>query len=150
MGGKTDDLHGAPLEAEVTVLRVSSGQFHEAGLTHGGRSDYDFGQMVTVQTDSQLTINLTRRRVVPVSIGVMTHCGLDPRKFQVIVAKGVQSPVPALRPYCTKLLRVNTPGVPSADLARFHYRYRRKPLFPFEEIEPPPLVMSQMSLEPAS
>ncbi len=134
MGGKTDDLHGPPLETDVVVLRFSEGKFRENGVVHGGRTEYDMGPVVTVRTDSGITINLTRRRVPPVSIGVMTSCGLDPKAFQVIVAKGVQSPVPALQPYCTKLLRVNTPGITSADLSQFIYRYRRKPLFPFEEI----------------
>jgi hypothetical protein len=32
-------------------------------------------------------------------------------------------------------LRVNTPGVTTADLTRLEYRHRRRPLFPFEEVE---------------
>lgn len=103
-------------------------------MVHGGQSDYDLGPIVTVETASKLVINLTQRRVVPVSIGHMTCCGLDPRSFQVIVAKGVHSPLPALRPFCTKLIRVNTPGATAADLSGFNYQYRRHPLFPFEEI----------------
>jgi microcystin degradation protein MlrC len=64
----------------------------------------------------------------------MICCGLDPAAFQIIIAKGVHSPLPALRPYCKKLIRVNTPGATSADLKNFQYQYRRRPLFPFEEI----------------
>lgn len=134
MGGKTDDLHGPPLEADVTVLRVSDGRFRESGIVHGGQSEYDIGPVVTVETTSKLVINLTQRRVVPVSIGHMTCSGLDPASFQIVVAKGVHSPVPALQPYCTRLIRVNTPGATSADLSSFNYQYRRHPLFPFEEI----------------
>ena len=85
---------------------------HQAGpgIVHGGRSEYDMGPVVTVQTPSKLTINLTQRRVVPSSIGHMTSTGLDPRSFQVIVGKGVHSPLLGLQPYCKKLIRVNTPG----------------------------------------
>jgi microcystin degradation protein MlrC len=134
IGGKTDDKHGPPLEVDVTVHGTSDGRFHESGVMHGGQSDYDIGPVVTVETDSKLTINLTERRVVPVSIGHMTCCGLDPASFKVIVGKGVHSPVPALRPYCQTLIRVNTPGATSADLSHFDYKNRRHPLFPFEEI----------------
>ncbi|MBA3686751.1 MAG: M81 family metallopeptidase, partial [Planctomycetes bacterium] len=134
MGGRTDDRHGAPLNAEVTVLRFSDGNFREPGIVHGGRSEFAMGPVATVRTDSGITINLTRKAVPPFSIGTMTSCGLDPRSFQIIVAKGVQSPVPALQPYCSKLLRVNTPGSTSADLAHFTYRHRRRPMFPFEDL----------------
>ncbi|MCE9589600.1 MAG: M81 family metallopeptidase [Planctomycetes bacterium] len=134
MGGKTDDRHGQPLTAVVTVRGVHDGRFHESRVVHGGQSDYDIGQVVTVVTDTRLTIALTRRRVVPVSIGVVTCCGLNPADFKVIIAKGVQSPVPALQPFCTHLFRVNTPGVTCADMTQLSYRHRRKPLFPFEEV----------------
>jgi len=134
IGGKTDDKHGSPLKLTVKVERFSEGRFREEGVVHCGQTHYDIGPVVTVTTPEKLTINLTQRRVVPVSIGHMTCCGLDPRNFQIIIGKGVHSPVPAFRPYCTKLLRVNTPGATCADLAAFDYKHRRKPLFPFEPL----------------
>jgi microcystin degradation protein MlrC len=41
-----------------------------------------------------------------------------------------------LAPVCRRLIRVNTPGVTCADIRQLHYAHRRRPLFPFEEIEP--------------
>lgn len=134
IGGKTDRLHGPPLEVEVTVIGMHDGRFTESGVVHGGLTHFDIGRVVTVRTDSRVTIQLTRQRVLPLSIGVMTCCDLDPKSFRVIVAKGVHSPVPALKPLCTRLIRVNTPGVTTADMTELSYRYRRRPLFPFEAI----------------
>ena len=139
IGGKTDALHGPPFAAAVAVLGVHDGRFNESRVVHGGQTQYDIGRLVTVRTDTNITIALTRRRVVPVSIGVMTCCGLDPKAFHVIVAKGVQSPVPALQPYCTRLIRVNTPGVTCADMTKLAFRHRRRPMFPFEDISAIPL-----------
>ncbi len=134
MGGKTDELHGPPLETPVRVRGVYSGRFSESEIRHGGRTAFDMGRTVVVDTDNGLTISLTSRRVVPVSLGLMTSCQLRPDAFDVIVAKGVHAPVAAYDPVCTRLIRVDTPGATAADMRKFEFRHRRRPLYPFEEI----------------
>lgn len=134
MGGKTDDRHGAPLTAEVTVKRLHEGKFEESEIRHGGYTHFDMGPTTVVTTDSGLTISLTSRRVVPVSLGVVTSIGLDPADFQILVAKGVHAPVAAYAPVCTELIRVNTGGATAADMRTFEYKHRRKPMYPFEKI----------------
>ncbi|MDE2998948.1 MAG: M81 family metallopeptidase [Gemmatimonadota bacterium] len=134
MGGKTDDLHGPPLEVSVTVRGVYGGRFRESEIRHGGRTAFDMGQTAVVDTDNGLTISLTSRRVVPVSLGLMTSCDLRPDAFDVIVAKGVHAPVAAYAPVCTRLIRVDTPGATAADMRKFEFHHRRRPLYPFEEI----------------
>lgn len=134
MGGKTDELHGPPLEVPVTVRGVYGGRFRESEIRHGGRTAFDMGQTAVVDTDNGLTISLTSRRVVPVSLGLMTSCDLCPDAFDVIVAKGVHAPVAAYAPVCTSLIRVDTPGATAADMRKFEFRHRRRPLYPFEEI----------------
>lgn len=134
MGGKIDDQHGPPLEAEVTVLSLHEGKFRESEVRHGGRTEFDMGRTALVETENGLTIQLTSNSCAPISLGLMTSCGLRPDSFQIVVAKGVQSPVPAFDPVCTALIRVDTPGSTRADMRQLHYDHRRKPLFPFEEI----------------
>jgi microcystin degradation protein MlrC len=134
MGGKTDDLHGPPLEARVTVVSIHDGRFAETQVRHGGRTVYDMGPTAIVQTDSGLTVQLTSLRMVPFSLGQLTSCGIDPAQFDVIVAKGVHAPVAAYETVCRTLIRTNTPGTTTADMGRLPYRHRRRPLFPFEQI----------------
>ncbi|HAN61100.1 MAG TPA: hypothetical protein DCQ11_09595, partial [Gammaproteobacteria bacterium] len=81
---------------------------------------------------SGLTVMLTSKRIVPWSLGQFVCCGLDPRKFNVLVAKGVNSPLAAYASLCSHFVRVNTPGVTSSNLSGFDYRSRRRPMFPFE------------------
>jgi microcystin degradation protein MlrC len=132
VGGKTDDRHGGPLEAEFTVRGLSDGHFTEPNPRHGGFSTFDQGPTAVVATDSGLTVVLTTNRMVPFSINQLTSCGLDPAHFRVLVAKGVHAPVAAYAPVCRHLIRVDTPGVTSADLSRLAYHHRRRPMFPFE------------------
>ncbi len=134
MGGKTDDRHGPPLIAEVTVRSLHQGQFQESEIRHGGYTHYDMGPTTVVTTDTGLTISLTSLRVVPVSLGVVTSIGLEPADFQILVAKGVHAPVAAFKPVCSDLIRVNTPGATAADMRTFEYQHRRRPMYPFEEI----------------
>ncbi|MBT6149410.1 MAG: M81 family metallopeptidase [Gemmatimonadetes bacterium] len=134
MGGKTDALHGPPLEAKVRVRSIHDGRFRESEIRHGGQTEFDMGTTAVVRTETGLTISLTTRRTVPVSLGVMTSIGLDPADFDIIIAKGVHSPVAAYDPVCTELIRVDTAGATTADMRNFDYKHRRKPMYPFEKI----------------
>ncbi|MGL4611057.1 MAG: M81 family metallopeptidase [Trueperaceae bacterium] len=132
LGGKTDKLHGAPLELQAKVLSFHSGNFYESEVRHGGDASFDMGTTVLVQAAS-LTIMLTSKRMPPFSLQQLLSCGVEPKDFEVLVAKGVHAPVAAYAPVCPTFIRVNTPGITSADLGHFQYTQRRKPLFPFEK-----------------
>ncbi|MGB7156935.1 MAG: M81 family metallopeptidase [Tepidisphaeraceae bacterium] len=134
MGGKTDDLHGKPLRAPVTILSTHDGRFVETQPRHGGKTAYDMGPTAVVRTASGLTVQLTSHRTPPFSLNQLLSCGIDPATFQVIVAKGVNAPIAAYKPACHHILRVNTPGVTTADMTQLLHRHRRRPMFPFEEI----------------
>ncbi|HUG19428.1 MAG TPA: M81 family metallopeptidase [Planctomycetaceae bacterium] len=133
VGGKSDDLHGEPLTAEFRVRSLHEGRFRETQVRHGGFSEFDQGPTAIVETESGLTIMLTSRRMVPFSLQQLLSCEIDPKKFQVIVAKGVNAPLAAYQEVCPHFLRVNTPGSTCADLHALEYRFRRWPLYPLEE-----------------
>ncbi|MCY3771021.1 MAG: M81 family metallopeptidase [Gemmatimonadetes bacterium] len=133
MGGKTDDRHGPSIRAEVRVRGIHEGRFTESAVRHGGKTSFDMGLTAVVTADSGLTVSLTSLRTVPVSLGMMTSIGLDPVDFQVLIAKGVHAPTAAYAPVSRRLIRVDTPGATTADMRRFTYRYRRRPLYPFED-----------------
>ena len=118
----------------MTVRGLYDGKFTESQVRHGGWASIDMGLSAVVETDQGLTILLTTARTIPASIGMLTNCGLDPAAFHILIAKGVQAPAAAYQPVSKKLIRVNTPGVTSADMNHFQYKHRRRPLYPFEEI----------------
>ncbi|VTR98607.1 M81 family metallopeptidase [Tuwongella immobilis] len=133
IGGKTDTLHGPPLDVEVVVKGRYDGVFHETEPRHGGMRSFDQGPSAVVQTrDRVLTILLTSRRVAPFSLAGVVGCHIDPKAFRVLIAKGVHAPVAAYGPVSTRLIRVNTPGSTTADVESLTFQHRRKPMFPFE------------------
>jgi microcystin degradation protein MlrC len=132
VGGKTDRRHGGPFRAKFTVRQLVSGHFDEPQPRHGGFTTFDQGPTAILETDDDLCVMATSKRMAPFSLRQLTAFGIDPARFRVLVAKGVHAPVAAYAPACRHLVRVDTPGVTSADLRRLDYRQRRRPLYPFE------------------
>jgi microcystin degradation protein MlrC len=139
LGGKTDTLHGPPLLVSARVASLHAGSFHEPEVRHGGNDRFDMGPTAILETARGLTVQVMSLRIPAFSLGQITSCGLDPLAFDVLVAKGVHSPVPAYEPVCPTIIRVDTPGSTCADMTALSFRERRVPLFPFEELEDPGL-----------
>ncbi len=137
VGGKADDRHGPPLHVELIVQSLHEGRFEEPRPRHGGFRAFDQGRSAVLHSAPAarvpgLTILATSKRMVPFSLCQLTSCGLDPARFHVLVAKGVNAPVAAYSAVCQHFLRVNTPGVTTADLTTLPFHKRRRPMFPFE------------------
>ncbi|MCA9102663.1 MAG: MlrC C-terminal domain-containing protein, partial [Planctomycetales bacterium] len=132
IGACVDRHQGPPLHTTATVQRLCDGRFCESAARHGGFTEFDQGPSAVVQTAAGVTVLLTSRRVPPFSLAQLTSCGLDPRAFRVIVAKGVIAPQAAYREVADRMILVDTPGVTSADMTRLPYAHRRRPMFPFE------------------
>lgn len=132
LGGKTDRLHGEPLEVEAVVVSFHDGKFEEKEARHGGFQKFDQGETAVVRTRGEMTVMLTSQRMPPFSLVQLKSCGVDPESFAVIIAKGVIAPLAAYGPVCDRVIHVNTPGATCADMRQLRYENRRKPLFPFE------------------
>lgn len=133
MGGHTDERHGPPLVDEVEVLGLYDGQFEETQARHGGFTKMDQGETAVVITARGLTVMLTARRVPPFSLKQITTFGIEPAKFRMLVAKGVNAPLAAYKEACKSFIKVNTAGCTSADFASFTFQHRRRLLYPLEK-----------------
>jgi len=131
LGGQLPGTAGAPLYGSFRVTALSDGRFSEDQPRHGGQQHFDQGLSAVLEKDG-LTVIAISKRVPPFSLRQVTHLGVDPGRFRVLVAKGVHAPVAAYAPVCSKFIRVNTPGITAADMRQFTYDHRRCPLFPLE------------------
>ena len=132
VGGKTDDLHGKPVQVSGTVKAATDGLYEELGASHGGFRYYSAGPSVRLDTDGGQTLLLTSERAGNTTRAQMYHIGIIPERYRIVVAKGVVSPRPAYQPIAGKVIVVNTPGVTTADLTTFTYNRRRTPIYPLE------------------
>jgi microcystin degradation protein MlrC len=132
VGGKTDDRHGRPVEVTGKVRLLHEGKFEDTRPTHGGGRYFDQGLTAVLDTLDRHTLVLNAKRCGNTSIEQMYSLGLRPEGYQIVIAKGVQSPRPAYEPIAAEIVLVNTPGVTTSDLSFFRYERRRRPLYPFE------------------
>ncbi len=134
IGGKTDKLHGNPVEIAVELISLVDGKFSEKEPRHGGQVNFNMGDTAIVRTKSGNTLMLTSLRTVPFSLQQLVHFTIDPTQFDIIVAKGVNAPLAAYQTVCKSFIRANTPGVTCADMSNFRYLNRRKPLYPLDDL----------------
>ena len=136
IGGQSPAWRGVagaePLSGTWTVTHLSAGHFRESKPRHGGASGFDQGPTAVLRSDKGLTVMATTHRMAPFSLEQVRHVGLDPAGLRLLAAKGVHAPVAAYGEVCRSFVRVDTPGVTTADASRLPYRHRRRPLFPFE------------------
>jgi microcystin degradation protein MlrC len=132
VGGKTDDLHGNPVAIRGVVQMLDDGKFEDTGPTHGGFRFYDAGPRALVHTDDDHMVLLTSRPRGNTSRQELVSAGLDPLTQPIIVAKGVHSPRATYEPIAAEMIYLNTPGSTSADISALEYKYRPRPMFPYE------------------
>lgn len=132
LGAKIDNQHGSPIDLTIQLKTMVDGKFSETGPRHGGQVHFDMGPTAIVETLTGATIMITSRRTAPFSLQQLMGFQINPLDFQVIVAKGVNAPIAAYASVCTTTIKVDTPGVTTADMKKLTYKNRRSPLYPFE------------------
>jgi microcystin degradation protein MlrC len=132
-GGKTDTMHGKPVELTGRVRAITDGKFEEPTPIHGGWRFFDYGPSVALDaTDGSTFVLHTNRGIGNMSRQQYYFMGIFPEKYRVVICKGTVSPRAAYEPIAREIIMANSPGVTSADLSSFNYKRRRKPLYPFE------------------
>ncbi|MDG2102012.1 MAG: M81 family metallopeptidase [Dehalococcoidia bacterium] len=133
VGGKSDYLHGNPIEVTAEICNITDGKYSDDGATHAGFKFFNDGTSVVLKTNDGNTILLTSNRGGNTSINQMYYNKIKPESFKIIIAKGVVSPRPAYQPIASEILLVNSPGVTTSDLNFFEYKNIRKNMYPFDK-----------------
>jgi microcystin degradation protein MlrC len=133
IGGKVDDQHGDPVEIEGIVTNISDGKWTDSEIRHGGYTKYNQGDTVLFETENKGSIILTTLRMSPMSIGQLTHIGVEPKNKKIITARGVILPRPAYDPIAAKTILVNTKGSTTADLKNLNFGNISRDLYPLQD-----------------
>lgn len=132
-GGKTDRLHGAPVNISGVVERLSDGHYVETEPRHGGKRFGNQGPTAVVRTDDGNRVVLTTLREAPMSLQQILSLDIDPLAYRLIVVKGTVAPRAAYEPIASEMVAVDTPGVTAASPFQFAYTHRSKPLYPLDQ-----------------
>lgn len=135
LGGRGASVDPGPVEREVTLVRLTDGNFvledKQSHLASLAGSRIAMGPCAVVTTGN-VTILLTSRATPPFDLGQWRSQGVDPENLQVI---GVKAAVAHRRAY-DKIARssftVRTPGPGTSDLHALPYRKIRRPIYPLD------------------
>ncbi len=131
IGGKTDNLHGPPVQASVIVKAISGGEYTHKGTYMTGYIT-SMGQTALVESQG-VQIVVTSRRSMPFDAEQLRCLGIEPEEQKIIVVKAAIAWKAAYGKIAKRVLAADTPGVCAADLTRLNYEKRPKPLYPLEQ-----------------
>ncbi len=136
LGGKTDQLHGPSLAANVRVKLTSDGVYVNAGPMMAGLT-VDLGPSVVVEIGPRsLQVLITSRAETPIDLNVFLRHGVDPTKLAVIGLKGKGHFRAAFEPIASEVILVEGPGITGADLSRLPFKRVRRPIWPLDPEAP--------------
>ena len=132
LGGTLDPQRFTPLELEVTVKRLSDGEFVYENGTVGQ------GGPTAVLVCGGFHIVVTSGTVFVVGQQVYKAQGLDPREFDLVVVKSPNGFRPYYEAITSTIVAVDVAGSTSANLHSLPYTQCVRPIFPLDDNVTPP------------
>lgn len=133
MGGKRDNLHGAPLTVTGVVRNVTDGIYRNKGPMGTG-VQMDMGPTAVFDVNG-VEILLTSKRVQPTDLEIFRSQGIEPTEKQILMVKSNVHFRAAFTPIAAEIIDVDTPGLTTNHLEQIPYRRLQRPIFPFDDIE---------------
>ncbi|UCD45898.1 MAG: MlrC C-terminal domain-containing protein [Candidatus Bathyarchaeota archaeon] len=130
LGGKMDELHGAPVRVSGMVRLISDGKYIRKGPMGTG-SQADMG-LTAVLRVGELDIIVTEKRLQPTDLQLYRNLGIEPTEKRFILVKSSVHYRAAHEPIAKEVIELDTPGLTSPRLAGFGFKNLRRPIFPLD------------------
>lgn len=130
LGGKTDDKHGRPIEADAYVRGLCDGRFVHRGPMSRGVED-TLGPTATLLIGGvEVVVSSVRRQCLDAEM--LRIAGVEPSNRRLIVLKSAVHFRADFGPMAAAIFDGDTPGVHRPDFSCFEYRNLRRPLYPLD------------------
>jgi microcystin degradation protein MlrC len=133
LGGKTDQLHGEPIEKQAYVKCLTDGRFTlQTPMGRGARVDYGpMARLVIGGVD--VLVGSERSQTLDAEVFVL-H-GIDVTRYKIVALKSQQHFRAGFEGLATHIIRTDPPGATSSDLSSFRFERLRRPIWPLDEID---------------
>jgi microcystin degradation protein MlrC len=133
IGGKVDDLHGAPVETEAYVRTITDGWFINDGPLGTG-SESNMGRTVVLEIGGRggIEVICTQYRRAPNDANALRSVGIEPTKRQIVVIKSSVHYRADFMPIMREIVEVDAPGLASPNWRRFDFQRLRRPIYPLD------------------
>jgi microcystin degradation protein MlrC len=137
VGGKTDRWHGEPVAVRGVVRALSDGVF-ACELPDNHFASF-YGNTIRMGRTAWLRVRgvnivLTERKTPPLDLAQLRGVGVIPERQKLIAVKSAVAYRAAYLPIAAGVVEMDTAGLCTANLARFPYRYLRRPIFPLDQL----------------
>ncbi len=132
LGGKWDELHGAPVEASAYVKCLTDGRFRYTTPMGAGRQG-DLGLMARL-TIGNVDVIVSSVRTQTLDSEVFLLHGIDVRRYRVVALKSQQHFRAGFDHLAGTTIRCDTPGFTTSNLSLLPYKRVARPIWPLDEI----------------
>lgn len=130
LGGKTDELHGAPVEAEAYVKCLTDGRFiYQTPMGRG--SKVDLGPMARLVIGN-VDVIVSSVRTQTLDTEVFLLHGIDVARYRVVALKSQQHFRAGFEHVAGEIVRVDTPGSTSSNLSTMPFERLNRPIWPLD------------------
>lgn len=135
IGGKTDDLHGRPIEGVPGYVKaITDGTFVNSGPIGRGQEQF-MGRTVRLQCEG-VDILLTELRYQPYDTEIWRHVGIQPEHLEYIAIASQNHFRADYEPIVNpEIILVDTPGLGIMDPTKYDYERVERPKFPIDEMD---------------
>lgn len=137
IGGKTDNMHGDPIEnLDTYVKSITDGEFINTGPMGTG-SENHLGKSVLIECglNNGIKVILTENRLQPLDAEIWRHMGVQPERFDIVVVKSMNHYRADYGPMCSSNIHINSTGLGSMDPRQFEFSSVSGPRFPLDQIK---------------
>jgi microcystin degradation protein MlrC len=130
LGGKTDRLHGDPIEIDAYVRLLADGRYVNEGPMMAG-IPVELGPCAVIIVGG-VEVLVTSRAETPIDMNVFRTFGIEPTTRSVLALKGKGHFRAAFEPISAQVMLVEGPGITGADLSRLPFGHLTRPIWPLD------------------
>lgn len=130
LGGKSDQLHGEPIEAEAYVKGLTDGQFRFSTPMMQGML-CNLGLMARLQIQGiDVLVSSDRQQVLDEEVFLL-H-GIDVRRFKIVALKSSSHFRAGFRHLARAIIAADSPGATTLRVEVFPFKRIRRPIWPLD------------------
>jgi microcystin degradation protein MlrC len=130
LGGRTDRMHGEPIETDAYVADLTDGRFiRQSPMGRGGQ--VDLGRMARLRIGT-VDVLVSSVREQTLDAEVFLHHGIDVTRYKIVALKSSQHFRAGFEPLAAHILTADSPGLTTLDLTTFPYRRVERPVWPLD------------------
>ena len=132
LGGKTDKLHGEPIEINAKVLMLTDKEVPV--MDDDASTNQNVGKIALIDNDG-IQIFVTEYMCTTELTNLFAHFGIDVAQYKILLLKGSSKGYKVT--YGDKLagyIATESAGITSPDVTKVgEFKYLRRPIFPIDE-----------------